>query len=313
MKRLFTVVLVIVSILLMPGCTQETLEEEQNISADFVDKEWLFYDEVTAEHLCLYLGSDGSYSYHCECGESVGDSDLYDQYEYNAETNIITIFADSENETEEIKILGYNEFHLMIEIDGEVKDFCLEAMDTTSNFFSFEAGDYFTDYESRCTVADIVDNKITYSAVNYDPEGLYEDGPFEEYDLTENVEFFELRIHRFNSIQGDQEYEEFYNLYYKKMNGEEAKEYIGYGSALTFLWFDEELKVEKVVFYGETSVTADYMTVEVTAEEAGEITQEELDEKAEEGYFEAAHLNGDGSVLYLVLKEQYESFVSDMK
>ena len=73
------------------ACTQTPAIEEPSASADFTDKEWLFYDEVSTEHLCLNFGNDGYYSYHCQCGEPVGDSDLYDTYEYDEETNLITL------------------------------------------------------------------------------------------------------------------------------------------------------------------------------------------------------------------------------
>ena len=186
-----------------------------NIPADIADKTWFFYDDVTAENLCLNLGSDNSFSYHCQCGEPVGDSDLYDKYEYNADTEIITLSGDDNEAAKKIKILGYNEYHLMLEIDNEIKDFVLEEMDTASNFYAFEGEGYFSGYESRCTVVEIADGKIVYGPVNYDPEGSYANGPFEEYELADEYTISELSVHSFCTIQGEQEYEEFYNLDYR--------------------------------------------------------------------------------------------------
>jgi hypothetical protein len=68
--------------------------------------------------------------------------------------------------------------------------------------------------------------------------------------------------------------------------------------------------VEKIVFHGATSATADWTCVEVPAEEAEGITQEQLDEDADkdDNWYDAAHLSEDGSVIYLMTKEQYEAY-----
>ena len=233
--RVVCLILSILSVLIMAGCSKTRTTEE------FMDKDWLFYNEVTAEHLCLNLGSDGSYSYHCQCGEPVGNSDVYDQYKDDMEA--------------EIKVLDYNEYHLMIIIDGEIKDFVLQEHDTSSNFYSFEGESYLGGYESRCTVVDIKDGKIVCGPVNYDPEGLYEKGPFEEYELTENMPVFDLTIQRYLSVQDDYEYEESYDVSFTEIGQEEMNYILDSGVGAAFLWFDDELKVEKIVFWGENSVT----------------------------------------------------------
>ena len=293
MKRLVTIIILCVQFVLMTACTQTPDTEEPTASADFVDKEWLFYDEVTAEHLCLNLGSDGSYSYHCQCGEPVGDSDLYDKYEYDAEAAIITLSNSNDNETSEIKVLDYNEYHLMLEIDNEIKDFVLYEHDTTSNFYSQDAESYLEGYESRCTVVDIKDGKLVYGPVNYDPEGAYADGPFEEYELADNVPVFEMYIQRYNSIQGDEEYEEFYDVAFTEISIQDA------GAGAAFLWFDDEMRVEKIVFWGENSVTARYETVTILPEDTETKVPEE---------YEVSHENWDGSIIYLMDQEQYEKY-----
>lgn len=247
--RVVCLIIFILSALIMTGCSETRTTEE------FMDKEWLFYNEVTAEHLCLNLGSDGSYSYHCQCGEPVGNSDVYDQYKYDAEAGIITLFNDYDDMEAEIKVLDYNEYHLMVIIDGEIKDFVLLEHDTSSNFYSFEGESYLGGYESRCTVVDIKDGKIVYGPVNYAPEGPYENGPFEEYELADTVSFFELYIQRYNSIQGDEEYEESYDVSFTEIGREERDSILDSGAGAAFLWFNDEMKVEKIVFWGENSVT----------------------------------------------------------
>ena len=299
--------MILIQAVLITGCVQEDMQKEtpnegqeaNTISEDFVDKEWLFYDEVTSEHLCLKLGSDGTYSYHCQCGEPVGDSDLYDRYEYNKEAGVITLSSESDDAAAEITVLDYNEYHLMVEIDGEVKDFVLYEQDTTSNFYSFDGESYLEGYESRCTVVDISDGKIVYGPVNYDPEGAYENGPFEEYEMTENVPVFDLFIQRYNSIQDGEEYEEFYDVAFTEIGEEEIGYILDAGAGAAYLWFDEDMKVEKIVFWGENSVTAHYETVTILPEDTETKVPEE---------YEVSHENVDGSIIYLMDPEQYEKY-----
>lgn len=308
-KKIYLIPFLIV-LLSLGGCSQSQQEDQKEdkaeILTEFTDKKWLFYDEVTAEHLCLYLGSDGSYSYHCQCGEPVGDSDLYDEYEYDEGTNSITLFNSYDDETDQIEVIEYNEHHLMIIIDDELKDFVLGEMDTASNFWSLEGEKYLAGYNSRCTIVDYENGKVVCGPVEYDKEGINEDGPFEEYEIVDDVKVSELSIKSFNSIQDDQEYEEYYDVKYFEIGSEELENIIENGALSALLWFDDNLKVEKIVFYGQLSVTADYIVITVPAEETGNITQEELDQMVEEGLCDAAKLEEDGSVFYLMDQEQYK-------
>ena len=240
----------IISLLLCAGflgCSKQEVE--------FADKEWLFYDEVTSEHLVMYFGSDGTYSYHCQCGEPVGNSDIYENYKYNKDTGIITLFNSYDDSTDEIEIIDSNEYHLMVRVDGEVKDFVLGEMDTRASFFGTESESYLADYNSRCVVVDIQDGKMIYGPNEYDPEGQYKDGPFEEYEMGENVSFFELLITRYISAEDEWEYEESCDVAFTEIDREEVQCILDSGTGTAFVWFDDELKVEKIVLYGQISVT----------------------------------------------------------
>jgi len=264
-KRLLCFILFFLIVLNLTGCSMEK-SDSSYIQAEFTDKEWMFYDEVTAEHFNLFLGSDGTFCYYCDCGEPVGDSDVYDKYEYDSESRIITLSNSYDDETKEIEVIDYNEYHLMVKIDGEFKDFSLIEMDASANFFAFEGESYLEGYESRCTIVDMKDGQIVYGPVNYDPEGTYEDGPFEEYAMAETVPVFDLTIKRYLSIQDDQEYEEFYNVSFTEIGQEDIEFILDSGAGLAFVWFDDELKVEKIVFYGELSVSGDYEDIEMDDE-----------------------------------------------
>ena len=307
----YYLLLIAISLFGLSGCSTISDSKEINVSGDFVDKEWLFYDEVTSEQLCLNFGSDGIYFYHCECGEPVGNSDLYDRYDYNEEAKLITLFSSSDNATDQIEVLEYNTHHLMLRIDGEVKDFTTYEMDRMSNFWSFEGEEYISGYNCRCTVIDIQEDKIICGPVEYDPEGINEDGPFEEYQIAEDVEISELYVKSYNSIQDDQEYEEYYEVIYNEMNLEEFESLLENGFASVFLWFDDELKVKKIMGYGQLSVTADYVAITVPGELTEGITQKYLDEKVDEGLCDVAHMDEDGFIFFLMDRDQYEKLLPE--
>jgi len=251
MKRIFSFILFGLLAISIVACSKE------KPSYGFEDKEWIFYDEVTAEHEKMILGSDGSYSYYCDCGEPVGNSDSYDQYEYNPESGMITLSNGYDDLTAEIEVMDYNEYHLLLKIDGEIRDFALGEMDASANFFMYEGEKYLKGYESRCMVVDMKEDHIVYGPIDYDPEGSYKDGPFEQYELAENVPVFELTIKRYLSVQDDQEYEEDYEVEYTELSQEEIQYILDSGVGSAFLWFDDEMKVEKIVFWGQLSVTVD--------------------------------------------------------
>ena len=239
------------------GCTSADEKEEGAAAsaAAFADKEWLFYDEVAAEHHCLSFGSDGSYSYHCQCGEPIGDSDLYEKYEYDEAAGVIKLSNDYDGETDEIRVLGFNEYHLMLEIDGEIRDFGLYEQDTFSNFFSEQAESYLSGYESRCTVVDLADGKMTYGPVNYDPEGPYAEGPFEEYEVADDLVIFDMVVQSFRTIEDESEYEESYDVSFTEIGKTDLEYILDAGAGLAFIWFNDDMQVEKIVFFGENAVT----------------------------------------------------------
>ena len=48
---------------------------------------------------------DGSYGYYCLCGNPVGNSDLYDMYAYDKETNTIKVYASYDKKEYEFSLI----------------------------------------------------------------------------------------------------------------------------------------------------------------------------------------------------------------
>ena len=313
-KNMFTEICVLVSIicLLFCGCAKENVSDSKKGGNIGLHKKWLFYNEVRGEFEVLRLKKDGSFSYNCSCGEEVEDFDVYDTYEYDKEKKQLIVYG-ADIEDKHIDILSMNEYHLMLRINGKIKDFIIEEEDLISNFYSFEGEKHFSGYNSKCAIVDIKGDKVTYGPINYDREGIYKDGPFENFTLAENPKFYEVSVQSYNSIQGDSEYEEFYEVEKREIPEKDIEEFIDYGTSYSYVWFDDDLKVKKIVFFGHTSVTADFKAVTIPKEYSEDITKEYLEKEIEEGIYDAAHINEDGSVLYLMLKEQQDKILKDKK
>lgn len=71
----------------------------------------------------IYFSEDGSYGYYCLCGNPVGNSDLYDSYVYDKETNTIKLINSYGGKSELIKIKEVSELKLVLDFDGKEKTF----------------------------------------------------------------------------------------------------------------------------------------------------------------------------------------------
>ena len=72
----------------------------------------------------IYFSEDGSYGYYCLCGNPVGNSDSYDSYVYDKETNTIKVYSEyNKKEYELIKIKKVDKVKLVLDFDGKEKTF----------------------------------------------------------------------------------------------------------------------------------------------------------------------------------------------
>lgn len=325
MKKIKTLLWLFLICILLCGCGKEHNDKskqdtKKNINKDVKNdinkelyKKWLFFDSVRGEYQILRLNKDGSFSYSCECGEGVDDFDVYDRYTYDKNKQQLIVSNDDKKNDKYIDILSMNEYHLMLRINDKIKDFIIEEEKVTSNFYSYEGDKYLSGYNSKCSVVDIKGDKVTYGPINYDPEGLYKDGPFETYKLAKKAKFYEVSVQSYNSIQGDSEYEEFYEVEQKEIPTKDIEKFMEYGMHYSYVWFDKNLDIKKIVFFGHTEVTADYKTITIPAEHSKDITKARIEKEIEEGLYEAAHINEEGSVLYLMLEEQKDKFIKEKK
>jgi hypothetical protein len=243
----------ILAIIITVGC-QKNDSDITSDPAPFENAEWLFYNEVTGEHDVIRFGEDNSFSYHCECGEPVGDADCYDMYRYDEEEMLITLYNDYDDSQKEIKVLSYNVLHLLLEIDGEIRDFSTVAMDNISNFWTEEGESYLSGYEMNRMLVEFTDKGVITAAFDYDTETQIPKGTLEEYALAEDVIFFDLSLHCLRKVEDEQEYEESYDVSFTELTREDMEYYLENGGLTSFLWLNEEMEIEKVVVWGITTV-----------------------------------------------------------
>ena len=248
MKKIYLALLMCV--FLMVGCG----EKKATFPEELVDKDWLFYDGVAGESLVMNFHSDGTYSYHCSCGEPVGNSDLYELYEFDPETSIITLSNDYDDNTSEIEVICYNEHHMMVKVDGEIKDFNLVEFDTTSNFYWMEGEQYFSGYQSFSRIIEMNEEEVKCAPLGYDSQGMYSEGPFETYKLAADVEYSELTITSWRTTDGELENEDRYEKSFKEFNEEDLAYVRENGGGTAFLWFNDQMEIEKVLFWGENAI-----------------------------------------------------------
>lgn len=125
-KYISLLVLVLLCLTLMAGCNAK--DETSKAAVDysgypFVNISWTRDAENDVE--TIRFGEDGSFSYYCDCGNSVNDSDLCEGYIYDDAKKTITF--DCLETTDEmitvIKLVKCDENELHLDFDGDIRIF----------------------------------------------------------------------------------------------------------------------------------------------------------------------------------------------
>lgn len=207
--------------------------------------DWSRIDEVTGEGLNITFTEDGEYFYACDCGEPVGDSDLYDSYAYNAKTGIITL-SGPDGEKAEAKLVYCDDNYLCLVIDQAFELF--EDLDSPPAAEPHESALNMLPEASPALAIlgfDKEKNTLTVAPGNYDRDAAesFKDA-VTELELSERPDFYNVSV----IIE----------------NGEARvskspimpKSYAAIGEDYTYgyVTFDDEGRVNGAVFYGETVI-----------------------------------------------------------
>ena len=100
--------------------------ENENIESDtleFVNIGWTRDGFNDTEF--IGFRDDGTFYYYCACGNPVNDSDLCESYTYDANENTIRLNCEDIAETTitEIKIVSYEENKLVLDFNGDIREF----------------------------------------------------------------------------------------------------------------------------------------------------------------------------------------------
>ena len=131
-NRQFMVIAIIflVTGLLLAGCGRSD-ERPEFLTAH----EWVHYDSASNETICF--GEDGHFAFYGDEGNPVGNSDLYDRYSYDSESKAIKLEPEGDMK---IKVLRHEKSRLLLDIDGDVKEFFDGKDERIAGRYEFRAG-----------------------------------------------------------------------------------------------------------------------------------------------------------------------------
>lgn len=223
----------------LSGCAGDRLSEMEIF---MTGNQWYHFNQVAGENEKLTFGEDRLFMYNCECGEPVGNSDLYDTFHYEG-GNIILSGVDEEDWV--VPVLTYSDYHMILNVDGQIIDFLNEEYAGEVPRIDMKYEELIDGYTGFYSVISAKDDVVTLNLPGYDGDIKEQRELKEEYVLDENCEFINMDIYR--EVSNDGDYKE---VTVDELTSEEAKEFMEYGAA-AFVWMDENLEVQKMMFWGE--------------------------------------------------------------
>lgn len=214
---------------------------------DFLTQhEWIHF---SSDDETINFGEDGHYSYHCGCGEPVGNSDLFDKYSYDEDEAVIHLKPSGDND--EIRVLRQEKSRLLLLVDGMVKEFMdgndSMASDARPDEIGYDIDNVTMNFSSYLFISELDGRRAVTAPAGYDgdmPE-------YEEYLLDERVtgdaEFYDWNLEIVQTENGEEPESSF-----RKLSREEAEKLVSGGSATGFVWYNEEAEIIKIVFFGST-------------------------------------------------------------
>ena len=226
------------ALLLLTGCSGEKYP-------DFLtENSWGYDNKRCAES--LYFGEDGEFVYSEACGSPVGNYDAYDEYKYDEKNQTITLIpCEGSSAKEIVKIFHYDEASLMLQIGGKVKEFYAEnnVPDVEDRFLDDIEG--YSGYNAICKIED---GQIYVGSSEFDGDAQSEE-VFRPYKMAQKITFESLSVK--TVYKGDTENSTFDH---SKLTQKEVESDLENQFQVGFVWYNEDIEVTKVLFYGTTEV-----------------------------------------------------------
>lgn len=205
------------------------------------DAEWVGQDENCENHISFK--KDGKFGNNCACGEPIGNADIIETYIYNGSDKTIDLYDGDSQKTETAKILFLDKSYLVLNVWGGVYTYANKKV-TLPTVHKGATEHVNTKEILAClSVFGYENGKITVSSHDYDG-----DTP----DLFKKFELEAAEEITFNSVSVTDD------------NGmvivddvtlpESEFQYIGDYYNYGIFEFNQEGKVTRVTFYGETVI-----------------------------------------------------------
>ena len=148
-----------------------------------------------------------------------------------------------------IQVLRYEKSRLLLNIDGDVKEFFDQKdkiMDGANpSDLVYDTDNITNGFSSYLAILGIDGSQIMTAPANYDGD----DPEFKEYKLSESlVDHAQFYLWTHNVDQSDIESN------YSQLTEKESFKMIKNGCAVGFVWYNESAKITKIVFYGSTTI-----------------------------------------------------------
>lgn len=237
-KKITAVTIIMIVAILFGGCSSGDKYPE------FLTKHSWMHFAICNE--TISFGEDGQFAYYCACGEPVDDSDLYEKYTYNEDTSTIQLKPKENNSI--IKVLRYEKSRLLLDFTGTVKEF-IDSNDPLLSEATPEIG-YDNDnvtagFSSYLSIIDKDGRNIVSAPAGYDGN----DPEYKEYllseRLVEDARFYEWNLSVTEGSSGIDTESSF-----RKLTEKQAEEIIASEAATGFVWYNEDVEIEKIVFFG---------------------------------------------------------------
>lgn len=92
----------------------------------------------------IYFTEDGKFGYYCSCGSPVDYYDLCDSYKYDKKTNTIKLQCFPNVKVDELKIVEVTDTKLVLDFNGQKREFITEYGHLIDNPLSFAGTKYTT-------------------------------------------------------------------------------------------------------------------------------------------------------------------------
>ena len=247
MKKLFVVALVMVMIFSFSGCGNNS-DGKDLIKIVTASEYWYHYDEVTGENEKMSFGEDGEFYWGCECGEPIGDSDLLELYDYDADAGVIKLYNDFDDYSMNVEVVDFSDYHLLLEIEGEIKDFTNIDPDVPGALSIENPEKYVAGYSGEFHTISGDEDSVVLTHFDYDGDVEYPENAFKEYTFAEDVKFFSL------NVQTRMKDDEIVRLDEEFTEIDKESAIVGMEGGAAFVWFNDNLEISKMLFYGAVTV-----------------------------------------------------------